>query len=632
MSRLTLRRRSASDRGFSLIEVLAALFVFSLVTLGVVPLFATALRGSNVSRTFTVGKNLAVQAMERIRGLPFHRTDPVDADLDLLDLYLPAAPPSGQPFTTACIDGALDTALSSPGAVTSACPSDVPAEYDLIFTAEFVDNDGTPETDYSDYLDDADNVVEPVSTLVRVIVRSQWKIEGDRTEGYELESLVGDVRFGRLKLNGVGQVSYGVRVLTSLNTASQRTELVADGGGASATLQLRSDPGAEFSSSVAQLDLDDVSDADNTVSLDTVDGATLVMNAPPDDTSGTVIDSTTDDDLITLNGDLVAGIGQTQIESDGTSLSAAVGTDEEPIARGAFSLDASDGDPVDLFVTQPGAERGAELKLAAGPLVAVNNGAGTMTGNVNAITQATRVDSLAHLEIPGIDILPVEFSPGIVFPLIRVTNFTADASCAATPASLGTNVGAASWSGELQIWTDDGNGSPGYVPLALGAGVDSDGTTVTTGSLSDVEDTRVYADPDDTNEIEDIDGEEHDPDDLYLFPTTDTFRWDHDNDGGHLDGNGNGIPDGTEDLDNDGLPDGTDAISETFEYPGYLRAWTAGQELEARAENSEGRTASADISEALNIQTVQLPTTGAFLPSSLTVSIGSLGCESEDFR
>ena len=63
--------RIRGQLGLTLVETMAALLVFALVTLGTFPLLASALRGGNLSRSGTVGKNLAQEALERIRGLPY---------------------------------------------------------------------------------------------------------------------------------------------------------------------------------------------------------------------------------------------------------------------------------------------------------------------------------------------------------------------------------------------------------------------------------------------------------------------------------------------------------------------------------------------------------------------------------
>ncbi|HEX2196941.1 MAG TPA: type II secretion system protein, partial [Actinomycetota bacterium] len=61
-------RRRRREGGFTLVETLAAMMIFSLVTLGTTPLLLSSIRGATLSGSFTVGKNLASEAMERVRG------------------------------------------------------------------------------------------------------------------------------------------------------------------------------------------------------------------------------------------------------------------------------------------------------------------------------------------------------------------------------------------------------------------------------------------------------------------------------------------------------------------------------------------------------------------------------------
>src|SRR5688500_6024720 len=132
------RRAFSKEDGFSLIEVMAALFIFTLLTLGLVPLLTSSIRGSNTARADTVGKNAALKAMERVRGLPFYvsyASSPTK--VAVLDLYDP--------------DGATDISVGTPArtvyrttcawnALTSAsCPRDVPPNYTLTCEAQFVD-------------------------------------------------------------------------------------------------------------------------------------------------------------------------------------------------------------------------------------------------------------------------------------------------------------------------------------------------------------------------------------------------------------------------------------------------------------------------------------------------------------
>ncbi len=144
-----MRRRE--ERGFTLVETLAALMIFSIVTLGTTPLLLSSMRGATLSGTFTVGKNLASEAMERVRGFPFFEsvknlTNPPRRDV--LDLYFPdrVAGPSGSGFTGGNAYVTLCTSTSKLPAASAgqACPPRVPAGFTLRYDAQFVNPGPAP--------------------------------------------------------------------------------------------------------------------------------------------------------------------------------------------------------------------------------------------------------------------------------------------------------------------------------------------------------------------------------------------------------------------------------------------------------------------------------------------------------
>ena len=87
------RLRKSTERGFTLIEVLAALVVFSLITLGIVPLLASSMKAATLARTGTVAKNAGLKAMEHARDLPYYISYAAqNKRVDILDMYFPVSP------------------------------------------------------------------------------------------------------------------------------------------------------------------------------------------------------------------------------------------------------------------------------------------------------------------------------------------------------------------------------------------------------------------------------------------------------------------------------------------------------------------------------------------------------------
>jgi len=132
-----------SGAGFSLVETMWALLVFSIITLGTVPLLLGALRGAALSSSYTVGKNAAVEAIERARDLPYHISySSQDSKVDVLDLYFPGLTggydAATKTFTTTCTPA---TTASVP------CPKALAGGYTVVFEAQFVNpTTTTPET------------------------------------------------------------------------------------------------------------------------------------------------------------------------------------------------------------------------------------------------------------------------------------------------------------------------------------------------------------------------------------------------------------------------------------------------------------------------------------------------------
>ena len=134
-----IRVRKRTEHGFTLIEVLAALLVFSLITLGIVPLLATSMKAASLARTGTVAKNAGLKAMEHARDLPYYISYAAqNKRVDLLDMYFPGITTlnanqtyTGTPsytFTTRCLSGS-----TVPG-----CPQDLPAGYTVTYVSQFV--------------------------------------------------------------------------------------------------------------------------------------------------------------------------------------------------------------------------------------------------------------------------------------------------------------------------------------------------------------------------------------------------------------------------------------------------------------------------------------------------------------
>lgn len=155
-----MRRR---EGGFTLVETLASLTVFSIITIGVVPLMGDSMRALGVSRNRTVAENVVRAATERLEGIRYYVSwDAKAKKVDLLDYYLPqtaGAFAPGQSYSTAAANpplaspssggtGVFTTVCPPPAGTNPACPSGIPAGHTLTFTASFVEpvTNSAPQT------------------------------------------------------------------------------------------------------------------------------------------------------------------------------------------------------------------------------------------------------------------------------------------------------------------------------------------------------------------------------------------------------------------------------------------------------------------------------------------------------
>ena len=75
ISKLSIRRRLASHEGFSLIEVLVAIGIFSIAILGLAVGAITITRANKTSQFHTVGTNLAQDKLEQLKASAFAAVD-----------------------------------------------------------------------------------------------------------------------------------------------------------------------------------------------------------------------------------------------------------------------------------------------------------------------------------------------------------------------------------------------------------------------------------------------------------------------------------------------------------------------------------------------------------------------------
>lgn len=488
---MTARR---GQEGFTLVETLIAILIFAVMTMGLVPLLASSLRGTDLSRSYTIGKNVAVEAMERVRGLPFHISfGAQDTKVDVLDLYFPNK--TGGPGQTYSA-GLFTTTCTSATLANPACPRELPAGTTMTFAARFVTLDGAGVEPADGYTwDSTTGADRPPTQLLDMSITATWTQAGE-ARNFTLQSLVGDRKFGDVKVRGTANVDYTVQVLTRyVDGTGQRSELLALGGMADSEIETRLLSSAALNVRAAQLRLTQLpTDTNPTATdLDTAEGATSSHQAPPDSspagaTAGAgvvthpLILDPLNTDLDEVEGEAlldVAGIDAT-LTSD---LKVAV-SNQLPVATGKFSyspgtsgidfwvqsqLDQLNNDRRRLDMTQKVfSVRGAQTR-------------GSTTGETGALAAADRrVEMRSEARLEGMRLLPTtfidDFDARFGGAVVTVDQFVAQVKCLSSDSSV-TATAEATWSALLRYWrdtSDDGVPGGAYVDVALGGNLGTD--------------------------------------------------------------------------------------------------------------------------------------------------------------
>ena len=211
-----MKRPPRDSLGFTLIEVIVAISVFAIMTVGLVPLVAMSFRGTTLSRGETVGVNAARDMLERIQGLKWSTSWEVQpSKVDVLDLFYPQTSSSGllpgQSYETITSHGSLTvpgggagvfkTVCPPPSGTNPACSNTLPANYSMVVTAAFVkvvagSNPQTYElvTPTGTYAYNSTATEAPPAPLMNVEVAVSWTSNG-RARSQSLQSIVGDRRY-----------------------------------------------------------------------------------------------------------------------------------------------------------------------------------------------------------------------------------------------------------------------------------------------------------------------------------------------------------------------------------------------------------------------------------------------------
>jgi prepilin-type N-terminal cleavage/methylation domain-containing protein len=588
------------QRGLTLIETIVALFVFSVVTIGITPLLISAMRGSATSRSYTVGKNLVVQTMERIRGLPYFESTKGVASpqrRDVLDLYFPntGAGYSAGKFTTVCSQTVQTPAASAP----AACPSDfedfalttgtsaIPENYTISIESEFVkagvESGGsqpftvvTPPADY----DWATLATEaPPAQLVRISIIASWQLGGS-AKTFRLTSLMGERVLSPDKVRAQANVDFGIQAVTSYLADDGRVStLTSLGGKSSSIIGTRSVSSADQDTRAGRLTLvdEEFNGVPGTV-LQNLFGAGTILHAPPDTFYAPNATGTSQTAEYQVNPsaspDDIAFIGPTSATNVGARV-----LDELPRAEGTYSFT---GEDLAYWVDNQASTGSLTDLLLHGTrnVLTVRKDALGITGTTKTETTALtptasrKVEATATANLGRIDLFPTNFISQEQRAVVVLRDFQVSLTCTSTATS-STAQATGTWSAKFKYWRDntqDGNDNGGYTPEVTIGGSVAGGTEVL--EAIQTENPLVY----DANQ---------DAKDVYLFVDT------------------------------------------AADKKGYLQDWSMNPQI-TWTEDASGRATTANLEGAMQI--ITNATNAAIADSALNITIGKLWCQAVDKR
>lgn len=492
--------RAGDEAGFTLIEVLAAITIFAIITVGLIPLLASAMRNTMLTRSFAVEKQVVQSALENARGLPYFVTG--TNRTDVLDLYFPnlvtgstvTTPEAGsvtsgysstaKTFTTVC----TPTTAAPSGSGPVACPhnladgsSGLPAHTTLVFVAQFLNRSMAPVTPPSGY-SYATATTSP-SSLLKFTVTAYWSI-GGRTRSFSNTTLIGSRKLNNEVVHADGELTYLVQVLTGYNDA--------DGSQSTLSATLGSSDSAASIKAISSSDQDAVAGnatlnqgdygTTQASTVGSIQGATAAVGAPPNLWPG----SSASAPAATLGPQLpagffssplnIAGLGANQTSPAGVQVN-----NDLPQAQGGFSFNGTGNDS--LWVTNQ-ANDSSFLQLdPTVAMVRVDHSATPSSGSTSAVATAVTPSSSRHVEatvsadMGKVSILPTTFicTGASLDPtctsgptagetsVVVITGFHLTLDCNSTVSSSASATG--SWSATLWYW--DGTAKK-YVSRAIG--------------------------------------------------------------------------------------------------------------------------------------------------------------------
>jgi len=184
-----LARRGGGDGGFTVIEIVVALTLIAIVTLGSVPLLIAGAKAAASARMHTQAKNLAQQRVESMRDLQFHVDRQNGPFVDMLDVYYTDLTTTATSRTRAgetmvgrwvASGGVSPAPTSGPFYKTTVAQLSADARYSQEIDVQFLDASGAvvPAASFANYNSQVEGRDQPPSLLVAVTVTTAWNDHG----------------------------------------------------------------------------------------------------------------------------------------------------------------------------------------------------------------------------------------------------------------------------------------------------------------------------------------------------------------------------------------------------------------------------------------------------------------------
>lgn len=323
-------RRGAGERGFSLIEVMVALTLLTVVAAAAIPLLMSAASAARTSKYITQSKSLAQQRVEQMRNLPFHvDAAPSYPRVDLLDLYYPDLTASSGTTISNVTSGLVTTQTRLKGeptagafyrrVITSLGPEFT--KFRQVVATQYLDKNRLVITPATGYNRQAEGLDVPPSQFVGVTVITGYLKTPTSTPTYRLFTEIADGRAPAPEISSQARTS-ALRITSEVGGA----QLVSEAGVISAEGARANGATASFSAQGAIMFLNPGT---------TVKGAELVKGGPPD----VALTSASLGRRSLANGDAcsMACVGKTRVDDGYITVAGSlprVGTSTNPVTAG----------------------------------------------------------------------------------------------------------------------------------------------------------------------------------------------------------------------------------------------------------------------------------------------------------